>query len=239
MYGIRLHSRTACSVNDSSENILRGAFWRGVVDARPAALLRIALGLLAFADFCDRLRDFNAFYTLDGLVAGPSEGFRALTWSLFSLTSSRGATLAMFLAGFPLALAFALGYRTRVANAAALGVPGVAAQPQRARLRRRRRRAAGAGVLVDVRRHRRGVQPGRAPRPPRAGGDHPGLPVPGAADPDRPHLSADVHRQERPGLAGRDRRLSGGQQQRLGPRASDRCSPRTRRCAACSRARRW
>jgi hypothetical protein len=104
-------------VNDSSENILRGAFWRGVVDARPAALLRIALGLLAFADLWDRLRDFNAFYTLDGLVAGPSEGFRALTWSLFSLTSTRGATLAMFLAGFPLALAFALGYRTRVANA--------------------------------------------------------------------------------------------------------------------------
>jgi hypothetical protein len=103
-------------VNESSENILRRAFWRGVVDARPAALLRIALGLLAFADLWDRLRDFNAFYTLDGLVAGPSEGFRALTWSLFSLTSSRGATLAMFLAGFPLALAFALGYRTRVAN---------------------------------------------------------------------------------------------------------------------------
>ena len=119
MYGIRLHPycRAACGVNDSSENIFRGAFWRGVVDARPAALLRIALGLLAFADLWDRLRDFNAFYTLDGLVAGPSEGFRALTWSLFSLTSSRSATLALFLAGFPLALAFALGYRTRIANA--------------------------------------------------------------------------------------------------------------------------
>jgi HTTM domain len=108
--------RAVCRVNDSSENILRRAFWRGVVDARPAALLRIALGLLAFADFCDRLRDFNAFYTLDGLVAGPSEGFRSLTWSLFSLTSSRGLTLALFVTGFPLALAFALGYRTRVAN---------------------------------------------------------------------------------------------------------------------------
>ena len=72
--------------------------------------------MLAFADLWDRLRDFNAFYTLDGLVAGPSEGFRALTWSLFSLTSTRGATLAMFLAGFPLASAFALG-TARVANA--------------------------------------------------------------------------------------------------------------------------
>jgi hypothetical protein len=103
-------------LEDSSENILRRSFWTGVVDARPAALLRIALGVLAFTDLLDRLRDFNAFYTLDGLVAGPAEGFRTVSWSLFSLTGSRGGALALFLAGFPVALAFAVGYRTRLAN---------------------------------------------------------------------------------------------------------------------------
>src|SRR5262245_35533155 len=105
------------SVNDSSENIFRRAFWTGVVDARPLALLRIGLGLLVIADLVDRLRDFNAFYTLDGMVPGPGDGVRpGLGWTLFSLTSSRGATLALFLTGFPLAVAFALGYRTRIAN---------------------------------------------------------------------------------------------------------------------------
>jgi vitamin K-dependent gamma-carboxylase-like protein len=104
-------------VNDSSENIFRRSFWTGVVDARPPALLRIGLGLLAVADLFDRLRDFNAFYTLDGLVAGLGESMRmGINWTLFSLTAGRGATLALFLGGFPLALAFALGYRTRIAN---------------------------------------------------------------------------------------------------------------------------
>ena len=226
-------------MNDSSENILRGAFWRGVVDARPAALLRIALGLLAFADLWDRLRDFNAFYTLDGLVAGPSEGFRALTWSLFSLTSSRGATLAMFLAGFPLALAFALGYRTRVANAL-LWVFLVSLHNRNVHVCDGGDAVllalvfwsmfvdSGAAYSLDVRLGR------RAPA-----ATIPALPFRALQIQIAPHLSADVHRQERPGLAGRNRRLSGGEQQRLGPRAWDRCSPRTRRCAACSRARRW
>ena len=103
-------------VEDSSESFLRRSFWTGVVDARPAALLRVALGVLAFTDLLDRLRDFNAFYTLDGLVAGPAEGFHSVTWSLFSLTSGRGGALALFLAGLPIALAFALGYRARLAN---------------------------------------------------------------------------------------------------------------------------
>jgi hypothetical protein len=97
------------------ENPLRRAFWLGVVDARVPALLRIALGLLVATDLVDRLSDFHAFYTADGLVPAAHEAVRlGLRWSLFDLTASRGATLALFLAGFPLSLAFALGYRTRV-----------------------------------------------------------------------------------------------------------------------------
>ena len=111
-----MQTQVQTQVNDSSENIFRRSFWTGVVDARPAALLRIGLGLLFFVDLLDRLRDFNAFYTLDGLVPGPDEGLHGLGWSLFSLTTGRGPTLALFLAGFPLALAFAAGYRTRLAN---------------------------------------------------------------------------------------------------------------------------
>jgi hypothetical protein len=104
-------------MNVHSEQPFRKAFWTGVVDARPAALLRIGLGLLLVVDLCERLRDFHAFYTLNGLVPGPGEAVRlGLGWTLFSLATSPGATLALFLAGFPLALAFALGYRTRVAN---------------------------------------------------------------------------------------------------------------------------
>jgi hypothetical protein len=103
-------------MNARSENILKRPFWTGVVDARPPALLRAALGLLVIVDLLERLRDFNAFYTLDGLVPATSEGFRGLGWSMFSLTASRGGTLALFLAGFPIALAFAVGYRARLAN---------------------------------------------------------------------------------------------------------------------------
>jgi hypothetical protein len=99
----------------TDENPLRRAFWVGVVDARIPALLRIALGVLVATDLGDRLRDFHAFYTADGLIPGENETVRRLLqWSVFNLTTGRGATLALFLAGFPLALAFAAGYRTRL-----------------------------------------------------------------------------------------------------------------------------
>ena len=102
----------------TDENPFRRAFWVGVVDARVPALLRIALGLLVATDLGDRLTDFHAFYTADGMIPAAGETVRRIAqWSLFNLpavSSSRGATLALFLAGFPLALSFALGYRTRV-----------------------------------------------------------------------------------------------------------------------------
>jgi hypothetical protein len=105
----------------TDENPFRRAFWVGVVDARVPALLRVALGVLVATDLGDRLRDFHAFYTADGMIPAAGEAARRLAqWSLFNipwLSQSRGATLALFLAGFPLALAFALGYRTRLVGA--------------------------------------------------------------------------------------------------------------------------
>jgi len=99
------------------ENPLRREFWLGDADARPAALLRIGLGLLILFDLSDRLRDFYAFYAPGGILPDPGElPSGVLRLSLFSLCGSRGAVLALFLAGLPVALAFALGYRTRLAS---------------------------------------------------------------------------------------------------------------------------
>jgi hypothetical protein len=107
----------AASEPATSENPLRRAFWLGDVDARIPALLRAALGLLVASDLLDRLRDFHAFYTADGLVPAAHEALRfGLRWSAFDLTSNRAATLALFLCGLPLALAFALGFGTRVTS---------------------------------------------------------------------------------------------------------------------------
>jgi hypothetical protein len=101
----------------ATENPFRRAFWLGQVDARPPALFRIGLGLLIAVDLCDRLRDFHAFYAPGGVLPIPGELLPGvLRLSLFSLCPSRGAVLALFLAGLPLALAFALGYRTRLAS---------------------------------------------------------------------------------------------------------------------------
>jgi len=106
---------TRWASGSSSENPFRRAFWLGDVDARIAALLRCALGLLVATDLLERLRDFHAFYTADGIVPNVHEALRyALRWSVFDLTTGRAATLVLFLCGFPLALAFALGYRTRL-----------------------------------------------------------------------------------------------------------------------------
>src|SRR5262245_17873482 len=107
----------------SSENLFRREFWLGTVDARLPALLRIALGLLVLFDLGDRAFDFHAFYTAEGIRPGPGEEmYQGLRWSLFHLvgaaTGSRGAVLALFVAGFGLAAALAAGYRTRAASVA-------------------------------------------------------------------------------------------------------------------------
>src|SRR5262249_40457705 len=101
----------------ASENIFRRDFWLGEVDARPAALLRIGLGLLIVTDLLDRLRDFHAFYAPGGILPGAGDPVPGgLHFSLFGLAHSRGAVLALFLCGLPVAAAFVLGYRTRLAS---------------------------------------------------------------------------------------------------------------------------
>jgi hypothetical protein len=93
-----------------SDHIFSRRFWLGETDARAPALFRIALGALITGDLVDRLRDFHAFYTRDGLAsASPS----LLGWSLFPLIG--GAPL--FALAFLAAAALALGYRTRLAVA--------------------------------------------------------------------------------------------------------------------------
>jgi hypothetical protein len=92
-------------------------FWQTACDARPLAVLRIGLGLLVLADLVDRLRDFHAFYTTLGLAPHPAASLQSLArWSLLGLSANPTVTLVLYLLGFPLALAFALGYRTRLAN---------------------------------------------------------------------------------------------------------------------------
>ena len=93
---------------NASENPFRRAFWLGTADARIPALLRLALGALVLVDLGDRLRDFHAFYTAAGLAAR--------RWSLFSLSDNPSVTLLLYLLGFPFALAFTAGYRSRLAN---------------------------------------------------------------------------------------------------------------------------
>lgn len=105
--GVRL-GHTARPVGP--DHIFSRRFWRGESDARAPALFRIALGAVITADLADRLRDFHAFYTRDGLAsAAPS----TLEWSLFPLIG--GAPL--FALAFLAATALTLGYRTRLAVA--------------------------------------------------------------------------------------------------------------------------
>jgi hypothetical protein len=95
------------------ERIHQREFWLGETDARPGALFRAALGLVVLADLAGRLADFHTFYTAAGLAhAAPA----ALRWSLFALTRTPGPTMALYVAGMALALAFALGLFARVAG---------------------------------------------------------------------------------------------------------------------------
>jgi hypothetical protein len=91
-------------------------FWQASCGARPLALLRIGLGLLLLLDLLDRLRDFHVFYTALGLLPHAGFSLHPTRWSLLALSDSPAFTLAVFLLGFPLAAAYALGYRTRLAN---------------------------------------------------------------------------------------------------------------------------
>ena len=99
------------------DNPFRRDYWTGGIDARIAALFRIALGLVLISDLADRLRDLFTFFTDLGVVPrGSLPGGALLRWSIFNLTGRPGPTAVLFLLGFPIAIAFIVGYRTRAAT---------------------------------------------------------------------------------------------------------------------------
>lgn len=100
-----------------ADNPFRREYWTGGIDARIAALFRIAVGLVLVSDIADRLRDLFTFFTDLGVVPrGSLSGGVLLRWSIFNLSGRPGATAVLFLLGFPIAIAFTVGYRTRAAT---------------------------------------------------------------------------------------------------------------------------
>ena len=81
-------------------------------DARPLALLRMALGALVILDLADRLRDFHVFYTTGGLAAPAGAAAR---WSWLALSDDPATTLLLYLLAFPIAGLVLLGLFTRAA----------------------------------------------------------------------------------------------------------------------------
>jgi hypothetical protein len=103
--------------HDVSGNPWRRAYWIGGIDARIPALFRIAVGAVFISDLVDRLRDLFTFFTDLGVV--PRDGLvgtRLVSWSIFYLSGRPWPTAALFLLGFPVAIAFTVGYRTRAAT---------------------------------------------------------------------------------------------------------------------------
>jgi hypothetical protein len=99
-----------------SENPFHRAFWLGETDPRPLALFRIALGLVVLHDLANYAVDLRAFLTDDGMLPrGVQVEPRAI--SLFDTVGSTGAVAVIFAAGVCAVVAFAVGYRTRIATA--------------------------------------------------------------------------------------------------------------------------
>ncbi len=92
-----------------------------VLDLRALALFRIAFGLVLVIDFLDRLKDVVIFYTSDGVVY-PSlftgNIFGNNTFSLNFLSGSPALATAILVAGLVFAVAFTMGYMSRIANIA-------------------------------------------------------------------------------------------------------------------------
>lgn len=90
------------------------------LDARGLAVLRIGIGLMCLIDWAVRLSDLGAFYLDDSAVprsAVLAHMAREHHLSLYMATGGLPGTLLLFAVHGAAALAFTLGWRTRVANA--------------------------------------------------------------------------------------------------------------------------
>lgn len=91
------------------------SYWLGDVDPRPLAAMRICLGLVVIADLVTRLAEVRMFLTDDGIVPRGVQTER-WAWSVFDLVGSAGAVSALLVLALIIAVAFTLGYRTRIAT---------------------------------------------------------------------------------------------------------------------------
>ena len=86
------------------------------LDYRSMALFRVAVGGVVIADLVARSGDILAFYSDAGVF--PRSAVVASPWaSVYAATGGSGAIVALFAVTAAAALAFALGYRTKLANA--------------------------------------------------------------------------------------------------------------------------
>lgn len=98
-----------------TENPLSRAYWIGIVDPRPFALFRIALGLAFLHDLIPYSRNVRAFLSDEGVL--PRSCVREWwSWSVFSITGSPTGVTILFALGALAILAFTIGFKTRVAS---------------------------------------------------------------------------------------------------------------------------
>jgi hypothetical protein len=96
-----------------ASRLFRSETWFGFTDARPLALLRVAMGLILIEDWLDRLRDLSAFLGESGIVpVNHSPG----TWSLFFWVTRPAGVVALDVVGLVAIVAFTCGYLTRLST---------------------------------------------------------------------------------------------------------------------------
>ena len=98
----------------SSDSPFNISHWFGALDSRPLALFRIAFGAVLLEDLWARSGELRAFLTDDGFVARRVTA--AASWSVFNLAGTPATVVLLFWAGVIVTVAFALGFRTRVAT---------------------------------------------------------------------------------------------------------------------------
>jgi hypothetical protein len=100
-----------------SDNPFSLQHWLGQVDPRPLALFRIGLGLVLLEDLLLWSADFKAFLTDDGILPAAA---RPADWhlGLFQFVTTPAAAGALYALGILAALAFTLGFCTRIASVA-------------------------------------------------------------------------------------------------------------------------